>query len=303
MLRIEDEHAPERAHRVVEAPLLLVDDARLKDEVLVLVVQAQAFLERGERAIVLLGAEVRGAEVEEELGPLRLDIHRLLKEPDRLLVALGAALEEGQLHPRIHRAGISGEDLLQLNGRLGVAVSVHESGGKEVARPEIGRLDAHRVLERGHRAVPLLLLVVDGAELDPDARIPWRGLRERLHLLLRFLEPAEPHEHVTQALHEGDVVRIRLEGLAVDLERLLRLLPRLVHEAQSHPRSVHVAVELAFVRLAVVIAVPAAARGDVLRIVHAIAVAIGEDVERDGGCSGVGCAVGRREGDQMRAGG
>ncbi len=244
VLRIEDEYAPEGGDRVVEASLLLVDDTRLEDEVLVLVVEAQPLLEGGEGAVVLLGAEVGGAEVEEELGPLRLDIHRLLEEPDRLLVALGAAVEEGQLHPGIHRAGIGGEDLLQLNGRLGVPVGVHESGGEEVARPEIGRLDAHRVLEGGHRAVPFLLLVVDGAELDPDARVPRRGFRERLHLLLRFLEPTEPHQHVTQPLHEGDIVRIRLEGLAVDLERLLWLLPRLVHEAQSHPRSVHVAVEL-----------------------------------------------------------
>ena len=41
-----------------------------------------------------------------------------------------------------------------------------------------------------------------------------------------------------------DVVGVGLERLPVDLERLFGLLARLVHEAERHPRGVHVGIEL-----------------------------------------------------------
>src|SRR5215468_12138466 len=95
VLGIEDEHPTEGGHGVVEAPLLLVDDARLEDKVLVLVIEAQAFLERSEGLVVLLSPEIGGAEVEEELGALRLEVDRLLEEANGFLVMLGSPLEEG----------------------------------------------------------------------------------------------------------------------------------------------------------------------------------------------------------------
>ena len=128
--------------------------------------------------------------------------------------------------------------------RLRVLAGIHERGGEEVARPEVGGLDRDGVAEGRHGAIPLLLLVVDRAELDPDARVARRGLRQRLDLLLRLLEAAEPDQHVAQPLDEGDVLRVGLQRLPVDLERLFRLLARLVHEAERHPRRVHVGVEL-----------------------------------------------------------
>src|SRR5437773_5542721 len=45
MLGVEHEHATEGGHGIVEAPLFLVDHARLKDEALVVAVQAEPFLE------------------------------------------------------------------------------------------------------------------------------------------------------------------------------------------------------------------------------------------------------------------
>src|SRR5437867_3707509 len=70
VLGVERDHAPEGADRVVEARLLLVAHAQLEVEVLLPVVQAQTLLEGLRRPIVLLGAVVRGPEVEEQLGPL-----------------------------------------------------------------------------------------------------------------------------------------------------------------------------------------------------------------------------------------
>src|SRR5262249_57428549 len=136
----------------VEATLLLVDHARLEDQVLVLVVEAQALLEGSQGLVVLLGSEVGGAEVEEKLGTLRLEIDRLLEKTNSFFVMLGAPLQEGELHPCIDGAWIGGEDLLELDLRLGVAVGGHEGGGQGIARAELGRLDAPRVLEGGPRA-------------------------------------------------------------------------------------------------------------------------------------------------------
>src|SRR3989304_3545018 len=81
--------------------------------------------------------------------------------------------------------------------------------------------DRGGVAEGRHGAIPLLLLVVDRAELDPDARVARRGLRQRLDLFLRLLEAAEPDQPVAQPLDEGDILRVGLQRLPVDLESLL----------------------------------------------------------------------------------
>ncbi len=77
VLRIEDDDAAEELDGVVELLLLLVDDAELEDQILLLLVQGQAFLQRLDGAVVLLGAEVGAPQIEEELGPPRLDVDRL----------------------------------------------------------------------------------------------------------------------------------------------------------------------------------------------------------------------------------
>src|SRR3990172_8579820 len=231
VLGVEHEHAAEGRHGVVEAPLLLVHDARLEDQVLVVAVDAEPFLERGQRAVVLLGPEVRGAQVQEELAPLGLDVDGFLQEPDGLVVALGAAVEERELDAGVDRARIGGQDLLELDLRLCVLAGIHERRGEEVARPEVGGLDRGGVAEGRHGTIPLLLLVVNRAELDPDARVTRRGLRQRLDLLLRLLEAAEPDQHVAQPLDEGDIFRVGLQRLPVDLESLFGLLAVLVHES------------------------------------------------------------------------
>src|ERR1700693_4534237 len=213
VLGVEHEHAAEGRHGVVEAPLLFVDDARLEDQVLVVGVEAEPFLERGERAVVLLGPEVRGAQVEEELAPLGLDVDGFLQEPDGLVVALGAAVEERELDAGVDRARVGGQDLLELGDRFCVLAGIHERGGEEIARPQVRGLDSDGIAEGRHGAIPLLLLVVNRAELDPDARVARRGLRQRLDLLLRLLEAAEPDQHVTQPLDAGDVVRVGLQRL------------------------------------------------------------------------------------------
>src|SRR6185295_15081916 len=101
VLGIDDEDAAERLDGVVEALLLLQDHSELEVEILVLVVDRQPLAQHRRGPIVLAGALERGAQVEEELGALRLEVHRLLQGGHRLVVALGAPVEEAELHARV----------------------------------------------------------------------------------------------------------------------------------------------------------------------------------------------------------
>src|SRR5207245_8791489 len=107
---------------------------------------------------------------------------------------LGAPVEEGELHAGVDGARVRGEDLLELALGLGVLARVHERGGEEIARPEIAGLELDGLAEGGGSALVLLLLVVDGPELDPPARVARRGVGERSDLALRFLVAAQPTE-------------------------------------------------------------------------------------------------------------
>src|SRR5262249_15657240 len=69
VLGVYRDDAPESAHGVVELRLLLEDHADLEVQVTVLLVERESLAQGLERTIVLLGAEVRGAEVEKQLGP------------------------------------------------------------------------------------------------------------------------------------------------------------------------------------------------------------------------------------------
>src|SRR5207247_337543 len=82
----------------------------LQVQVAVLVVEQQALAQRLQRAVVLLGAEVRGAEVQEQLRPPWLEVHRLAQHGDRLVEALGAAVEEPELHAGVDRARVGAQD-------------------------------------------------------------------------------------------------------------------------------------------------------------------------------------------------
>ena len=245
VLGIERDHAIERLDRVVEARLLLVDDAELEVQVLLLLVEAQTLLERLDRAVVLLGAVVRGAEVEEELGPLGLHVDGFAKGRDRFVVALGPAVEEPELHARVDRPRVGAQDALELGLGLGVAVGVHVRGREEVAGAEIPRLERDDAAERVDRLVPHLLLVVDGAELHPRARVLGRGVGEPFELGLRFRQASQADQEVGQLVGEGRVVRVGLDRTPVDLDRFLVLVQRLaVDGAERAPGPVVIGVEL-----------------------------------------------------------
>src|SRR5713226_3524954 len=83
VLGVDREHATERADGVVEPMLLLQHHSELEMEILVLLVHRQPFPEGGRGPVVLAGALERGAEVEEQLGPLGLEVHRFLQGRDR----------------------------------------------------------------------------------------------------------------------------------------------------------------------------------------------------------------------------
>ena len=92
--------------------------------------------------------------------------------------------------------------------------------------------------------LPLLLLVVDGAELHPDARVPGYRLDEELELGLRLLEPAETDEQVAQPFDEARVVRVRLDRGLVEVDGLVGLVAALVDEPEGRPRGVVVRIDL-----------------------------------------------------------
>ena len=201
-------------------------------------------LQRVGGPVVLAAAEERGAEVEEELRPLGLDVDGLAQHGHRLLVALGPAEEEAELHAGVHRPRIGGEDALELDLGLVVLARFHQGGGEEVARAQVARLEEQRAAERRRRRVPALLLVLDGAQLEPDARVARGRLRELLDLGLRFLEAAQPHEEIAETLDEGGVVGVGPDGGLVRLDRLVRLLLALVDVAEGLPGAVLVGIEL-----------------------------------------------------------
>src|SRR5439155_18249316 len=91
VLGIQRDDVLEGADGVLELRLLLEHDADLEVQVAVLVVERQALTQRLERAVVILGAEVGGPQIEEELRPPWLEVHRLAQHRDRLVEALGAA--------------------------------------------------------------------------------------------------------------------------------------------------------------------------------------------------------------------
>src|SRR5213078_3522863 len=140
VLGVERDHLPKRPNGVVELRLLLEDDAELKVEVLVLVIEAEALLEGLRGALVLFRAKVRGAEVEEELGSLRLEVDGVAENRDRLVVVFGPPVQKPELDAGVDRARVDPEDALELGAGLGVFAGVHVRGGEEVPRAEVRRL-------------------------------------------------------------------------------------------------------------------------------------------------------------------
>src|SRR5213593_3438508 len=244
VLGVERDHLPKRPNGVVELRLLLEDDAELKVEVLVLVIEAEALLEGLRGALVLFRAKVRGAEVEEELGSLRLEVDGVAENRDRLVVVFGPPVQKPELDAGVDRARVDPEDALELGAGLGVFAGVHVRGGEEVPRAEVRRLQRDGAPEGVGRPVPLLLLVEDRAELHPDARVPGRDLGERLDLRLRLLEAAEPDQQVAEPLDERGVVGVGLGGASVNLDRLVGFAARLVDVAEGGPRAIVVGIEL-----------------------------------------------------------
>src|SRR5206468_1749695 len=106
VLGVERDHLPKRPNGVVELRLLLEDDAELKVEVLVLVIEAEALLEGLRGALVLFRAKVRGAEVEEELGSLRLEVDGVAENRDRLVVVFGPPVQKPELDAGVDRARV-----------------------------------------------------------------------------------------------------------------------------------------------------------------------------------------------------
>src|SRR5262249_38397354 len=137
------------------------------------------------------------------------EVDGLAQDGDRLRVPLGAPVEEPELEAGVDRARGGGEDALELAPRLGVLAALHERSRGEIARAHVSELEGEGALEPGDRLVPLLLLVVDGAELRPPPRIARIALREGTDLGLRLVQPAEPEQQVAEALDERRVVRVR----------------------------------------------------------------------------------------------
>jgi len=243
-LGIQRDDVLEGADGVLELRLLLEHDADLEVQVAVLVVERQALAQRLERAVVILGAEVGGPQIEEELRPPWLEVHRLAQHRDRLVEALGAAVEEAELHPGVDRARVGAQDALQLRARLAVLAGVHISGGEEVARAKVRRLEHHHAAEGVAGAVVHLLLVEDGAELHPHPRVARGDLGQLLDLRLRLLVAAEPDQEVAQALDERRIVGVGLHGLAIRRHRLFGAVARLVHVPERRPGAVVVGIEL-----------------------------------------------------------
>src|SRR5262249_26413471 len=208
VLGVDLEDAAERAHGVVEFLLLLVDHAELEVEILLLLVERQALLQDRDGAIVLRGALKRRAEIQEQLGPLGLEIDRLLEHLDRFVVPLGAAVQKPELNPRVDRSRIRLEDLFQLDPRLVLLACVDQRGRKSVARAEIRRIEQDGLTERSDRLVPVLLLVVDRTQLHPDPGIAGQRLCEALDLALGFGVSSVAYQEVAQSLDEHWVVRI-----------------------------------------------------------------------------------------------
>src|SRR5262245_53577658 len=215
MARIGRDDLAELLYRVVELRLLLVDHPQLEVEVLAGRVERESLLEGFGGPVVLLGAEVRGTQIEEQLGPLGLEVDGFTQDGDGLVVALGPAVQEAQLHAGVDRARIGAQDALQLGARLGVLAPVHVGRGQEVARPHVGGIGADGAAEGVAGAVPHLLLVVHDAELQPDRCVAGRSLRQFLDALLRFGKAAHSEEEVPQTFHEGRIVGIVAQRLLV----------------------------------------------------------------------------------------
>src|SRR5947207_4143446 len=241
---IERDDAPERSHRGVALSFALEGAADLEVELLVLVVEAQAFLERLEGPVVLLGAEEGRAQIEEELRLLRLEVDGLAKDGNRLVVALGAPVQKAELHPCVDGSRVGAQDTLELRARLGILAAVHVRGGEEIARAYVVRLEAQHAAERVDRAVPLLLLVVDGAELHPQPRVAGRGFREPFDLRAGFVRPSEANQHIAESFDECRILRIGARGPAVYVDCGLGIAARLVHVPEGGPRPVVVGIEL-----------------------------------------------------------
>ena len=150
-------------------------------------------------------------------------------------MTLGPAVQERELDPGVDRPRVAAQDALQLLARLGLLARLDEGGGQEVARSRVARIELDGLLERGHRLPPVLLVVVDRAELQPDPGIPGRRLGEGFDLLLGLLEPPEATEEVGQALEERGVVRVDPDRLPVDGHRFLALLAWTRRRSRERP--------------------------------------------------------------------
>ena len=185
-----------------------------------------------------------GAQIQEQLGPLGIEVDRLAQGPDGLVVALGSPVQEAELHAGVDRAGIRAEDALQLRPGLGILAPVHVRGGQEVARPHVGGVQGNGPAEGVAGPVPHLLLVVHDSELQPDSRVARGGLGELFDARLRIREAPQADQEVAQSLHEGGIVRVVAQGLLVDGDGLLDVAPRLVDVAERRPGAVVVGIEL-----------------------------------------------------------
>src|SRR2546430_2288659 len=234
VLGIDRDDAPEGAHRVVELGLLLEDHPDLEVQVAVLVVEQQALAQRLERAVVLLGAEVRGAEVQEQLRPPWLEVHRLAQHGDRLVEALGAAVEEPQLHacvvavaeggPRTVVGGIELHGLGEPPDRLVPALGLDGEPAEEELRLRQPRLPLGEPQEDGARAIVGLLLDLVAREREVRVLVRRAQLDDLLELRLRLAEVLLRAQDLGQRQVRADVLGRQLHGALRGRERLCRLI-------------------------------------------------------------------------------
>src|SRR5262245_2077840 len=92
MARIGRDDLAELLHGILELRLLLVDHPQLEVEILAVRVEREPLFEGVGGPVVLLGAEVCGAQIEEELRALGLEVDGFAKDGDGLVVALGPAV-------------------------------------------------------------------------------------------------------------------------------------------------------------------------------------------------------------------
>ena len=87
------------------------------------------------------------------------------------------------------------------------------------------------------------MLVIDGAQLHPQARVARRCLGEALDLRARLFVTSEPNQEIAEPLDERRILGIGARGTTVHVHRRLGIAARLVHVAECGPRAVVIGVE------------------------------------------------------------